>query len=147
MVYRPYSSQYHQYPETAHPRATYHTELLGVFINPFTKPVRGEWSTAFLLLTFVFFGRAAARALDPLSGCITFVVFAGGIMVLVFYSASRNGRWATPYLAIYWVILPTSFTPYLYSNTTTNTPTPGDFTMLGLALVGGLSVRTTISQN
>ena len=100
-----------------------------------------------MLLTFVFFGSAAASAMDPLSGCITFVVFAGGVMVLVFYSASRNGRWATPYLAGYWFLLPTSFTPYLYSNTTTNTPTPADFSMLGLALVGGLSVSTSIRQN
>lgn len=68
-------------------------------------------------------------------------------MVLVFYSTSRNGRWATPYLAGYWFLLPTSFTPYLYSNTTTNTPTPADFSMLGLALVGGLSVSTSIRQN
>ena len=45
-----------------------------------------------MLLTFIFFGAAAGAAIDPLRGCITFVVFAGGVMVLVFYSASRNGR-------------------------------------------------------
>ena len=147
MIYGAHSSQNHQYPETVHPSGIKRLGFLGVFLTSLTKPVRGEWSTRFLLLTFIFFGASAAAAIDPLRGCITFVVFAGGVMVLVFYSASRNGRWATPYISLYWVALPTSFTPYLYRNTTRNTPTPADFTMLGLALVGGLSVRTSISQN
>ena len=146
MVNRPHSPQNHKYPETVRPNGKKIPGRLGVFLSSFTKPVRGEWSTTFLLLTFVFFGRAAAAAIDPLAGCITFVVFAGGVIVLVFYSSRRNGRWATPYLSLYWVILPTSFTPYLYRNTTRYTSTPADFTMLGLALVGGLSVSTSIRQ-
>ena len=102
---------------------------------------RAEWSTVIILLTCVFFGTAAAAAVDGLAGSIIFLVFAGGVMVLVFYAARQNGRWATPYLSLFWVMLPFSFAPFFARRPMCMCTSSSDVTLLSLLLVGGLVCR------
>ena len=50
------------------------------------------WGRVALLLVAVVYGVVWVSGADPLAGRILFVVFAGGVIVLVFYSATRSSR-------------------------------------------------------
>jgi len=56
------------------------------------RPLNAVWGRVALLLVAVVYGVVCVRGADPLASRILFVVFAGGVIVLVFYSATRSGR-------------------------------------------------------
>jgi len=53
---------------------------------------KGAWGRVVVLSAFVLNGVRSVAGVDPLSARILFVVFAGGVIVLVFYAATRVGR-------------------------------------------------------
>jgi len=53
---------------------------------------RDLWHTAFLLVGRIIAGTVFVGGVDRLYACILFLVFAGGVIILVFYTARLSSR-------------------------------------------------------
>ena len=56
------------------------------------RGVKRVWGRVALLMVVVLYGVVWVAGADPLAGSMLFVVYAGGVIVLVFYAATRRGR-------------------------------------------------------